>query len=66
MKLIYKKLRYNKLECAYVCPDCGAIFGDDEIARVFGFGPKTRENFEPSYCMDCGTHWDDVLIEEDS
>ena len=48
------KLVWNELECGWVCSECGAIYSEEEVARVFGYNDQVTTNFHDGYCMDCG------------
>jgi hypothetical protein len=48
------QLVWNDLECGWVCSECGAIYGEEEVARMFQFSDQIPKNFMESYCMDCG------------
>lgn len=55
------KLVWNDKECGWECSYCGALYSDYELERVFGYtAPQTPDNFQKSYCMDCGCFWEDV------
>ena len=30
-------LKYNNLECGWECSECGAIYSEKELARVFDY-----------------------------
>lgn len=51
------KLVWNDGENAWICSECGAIYGEDEVRRVFNYDEQTAEHFIESYCMDCGCTW---------
>lgn len=48
------KLVWNDIECGWVCSECGAIYGEDEVVRMFDYNDQSVENFHDGYCMDCG------------
>ena len=54
------KLVWNEIECGWECSECGALYGDEEVARLFMFDKLTVENFAGGYCMDCGVSLDEV------
>lgn len=56
------QLVWNDLECGWVCSDCGAIYGSEEVARMFNFDVQVPKNFiEGFYCMDCGGEFTEVV-----
>ena len=57
------ELVWNEVEHAWVCSECGAIYGEDEVTRVFGFSDQKPNNFAESYCMDCGCQWTEAVVE---
>ena len=59
------KLVWNDLECAWVCSECGAIYGEEEVARMFGYNIQEAKNFTGGYCMDCGGQFDGIIVEEE-
>lgn len=55
------RLKWNNLECGWECSECGALYGENEVERIFGYNPQTAENFNKGYhCMDCGREFDEV------
>ena len=57
------KLIWNDCENGWVCSECGAIYGTDEVERAFGYNNQKPENFSESYCMDCGCLWEEAAVE---
>ena len=55
-------LVWNEMEHAWECPECGALYSDCEIERAFGYKELVPENFIESYCMDCGTIWQEASM----
>ena len=56
------KLVWNSIECGWQCSECGALYSDEEVARIFQFDAQTPKNFvEGYYCMDCGGIFDEVV-----
>ena len=51
------KLIWNEFENAWECSACGALYGKDEVQRVFGYDEQTTKHFNESHCMDCGCIW---------
>ena len=56
------KLVWNDLELGWECSDCGAIYGEEEVARMFNYNEQTANNFTGGYCMDCGVRFEEVVI----
>lgn len=56
------KLVWNDLELGWECSDCGAIYGEEEVARMFNYDEQTSQNFTAGYCMDCGVRFEEVVI----
>lgn len=54
------KLVWNEVEEGWICSNCGAIYGTDEVNRVFGFDEQSPDRFYESYCMDCGCLWENA------
>lgn len=54
-------LKWNEIEHGWVCSDCGAIYGDEEVQRLFGFDDQIPENFCEGYCMDCGVQFTEAV-----
>ena len=54
------KLVWNELENAWECSECGALYSNEEVERVFGYNTQIPENFTESYCMDCGCQWNEA------
>ena len=48
------KLVWNDCEMGWICSECGAIYGPEEVARAFNDENQTQESFNECYCMDCG------------
>ena len=56
------KLKYDELEQGWVCCECGAIYGTEEIRRLFNYDNEEDEvlrkrkpnELSPIFCMDCG------------
>ena len=48
------KLVWNDIECGWECEMCGALYDEEEVARLFKFSEQTAKNFVGGYCMDCG------------
>ena len=57
------KLVWNELECGWECSECGAIYGEDEVARMFQFDTQIPKHFIDSYCMDCGVRFEEAVKE---
>ena len=55
------QLIWNELECGWECSECGAIYSEDEVARMFQFDEQIPDNFSESYCMDCGSLLDEAV-----
>ena len=55
------KLEWNELECGWECPECGALYGEEEVARMFMFDAQTPEKFTDGYCMDCGVRFTEAV-----
>ena len=55
------KLVWDELECGWKCSDCGALYGEDEVARMFDYNLQTAKNFHDGYCMDCGGRFTEVV-----
>lgn len=61
-------LKYSETECAWICSECGAVYGPEELARMFDYVSDLEEQkaladngvFTSSYCMDCGTFWEEI------
>ena len=62
-------LKYNNLECAWECSECGAIYSGKELARVFDYNTNDAEEqrelakqgkFIHCHCMDCGALWEEI------
>lgn len=56
------KLVWNELELGWECSDCGAIYGEEEVARMFDYNTQNAENFHSGYCMDCGIRFEEVVM----
>ena len=54
------KLVWNEIENGWVCAECGSIYSENEVERVFDYKEQTYEHFCESYCMDCGCLWEEV------
>ena len=54
------KLVWNEVERGWVCSECGSIYSDSELERVFNYKAQIPKNFTESYCMDCGCHWEEA------
>lgn len=54
------KLVWSDGEQGWICGNCGSIYGEDEVQRIFGYNSQNAENFNDGYCMDCGCHWNEV------
>ncbi len=56
------KLKYDELECGWICQHCGAVYSTEEIKRLFDYDNAEIEDLRkrkpneisPIYCMDCG------------
>lgn len=59
------KLVWNELECGWECSDCGAIYGEEEVARMFDYNVQSAKNFHDGYCMDCGGRFTEVVVSEE-
>lgn len=58
------KLVWNDGECGWVCSECSAIYGEEEVARMFNYDEQIPKNFmEGFYCMDCGGIFTEVVVE---
>ena len=57
------KLVWNERECGWECSECGALYSDYELERVFSYNEQTPKNFTESYCMDCGCFWGEAESE---
>lgn len=57
------KLVWNDVECGWVCEQCGAIYGNEEVERLFSFDNQVPENFYGGYCMDCGVEFVEAVKE---
>ena len=55
-------LVWNEVERGWECSECGALYSDTDVERVFGFDSQIPENFAESYCMDCGCKWHEVKV----
>ena len=55
------KLVWNELECGWECSDCGAIYGEEEVARMFDYNTQDANHFHEGYCMDCGGRFTEVV-----
>ena len=56
------QLVWNDIECGWECSECGAIYSQEEVARMFNFDAQTPKNFiEGFYCMDCGGAFEKVV-----
>lgn len=62
-------LKYSETECAWICSECGAVYGPEELARVFDYSSTELEEqkyladkgiFTPCHCMDCGILWEEI------
>lgn len=51
------RLVWNETECAWMCSECGANYGTEEVARAFDYRDQVPENFNGGYCMDCADLW---------
>ena len=51
------KLVWNDGEQGWICGNCGSIYSEEEVQRVFGYNYQNSENFNEGYCMDCGCRW---------
>lgn len=58
------KLKYIAGEMGFTCTNCGAIYDESEIRRLFSYDRITKSNFYCGYCMDCGLLFDDVDLVE--
>ena len=59
------QLKWNDIECGWECSECGALYGEEEVARIFQFGDQIPKNFvEGCYCMDCGGQFDEVVVDK--
>ena len=54
---VHMKLVWNDSEQGWICSNCGSIYSEEEVQRVFGYNYQSSENFDDGYCMDCGCHW---------
>lgn len=54
------KLVWNEVECGWECSECGALYSDYELERVFDYNIQTPEHFTERYCMDCGCLWEEA------
>lgn len=52
-------LKWNVGEQAWICSECGAIYGREEVARAFSYGEQNSDTFMKSHCMDCGVEWEE-------
>lgn len=51
-------IKWNHNDECWECPICGGRFGDEELARMFGYTGEFRtQDFVPTHCMDCGILW---------
>lgn len=57
-------LVWNELECGWECSDCGAIYGEEEVARMFDYNVQNVNTFNEGYCMDCGGRFTEVVVAE--
>ena len=57
------KLVWNDLECGWECSECGALYGEEEVARLFNFDEQVPKNFTVGYCMDCGGRFEEIVKE---
>lgn len=55
------KLVWNETECAWICSECGANYGTEEVARTFDYSDQVSENFTGGYCMDCRCLWKEAV-----
>lgn len=55
------KLVWSISECGWICDECGAIYGEEEVARMFDYNDQTARNFNDGYCMDCGIHFEEAV-----
>ena len=56
------QLKWNYIECGWECSDCGALYGEEEVARIFQFDNQIPKNFIEGYhCMDCGVQFNEVV-----
>ena len=56
-------LKWNEFENGFECSECGGLYGEDELSRVFSYNGIRKENFTSCHCMDCGTLWLGVDME---
>ncbi len=54
------KLVWNDVENGWECSECGALYDNEEVARLFMFGEQVENNFVGGYCMDCGVELNEV------
>lgn len=58
-------LVWSEKEQGWICGECGAVYSDAEVARMFGYNDgREPENFECGYCMDCGVHFTTIVKTE--
>ena len=55
------KLVWTDSECGWECSECGAIYSEEEVARMFDYNDQTVKNFNAGYCMDCGILFDEAV-----
>lgn len=56
------KLVWNDVENGWECSECGALYENEEVARLFMFGEQVENNFVGGYCMDCGVELNEVEV----
>lgn len=57
------KLIWNELKGGWRgwrCERCDALYGTEEVARMFNYDFQTEDNFVSGYCMDCGTFFEEI------
>lgn len=59
------KLIWNNLECGWECSECGALYSEDEVARMFNYDNQTIDMFRGGYCMDCGSCFDRAIKDKE-
>lgn len=56
------RLVWNELECGWQCSECGALYNEEEVARMFNYCVCVPKYFEEGYyCMDCGGRFTEAV-----